>query len=110
MIGTPDDFVAQMARLADQSGGFGTFLNLDNHWADWAETKRSYELIGRFAIPKLNKLNDDRIRSEEFLRANHPKFRGELDSAVRAKMEQYAKEKGAENLNPDIAAIFKASI
>ena len=110
VIGTPDDFVAQMARLADQSGGFGTFLNLDNHWADWAETKRSYELIGRFAIPKLNKLNDDRIRSEEFLRANHPKFRGELDSAVRAKMEQYAKEKGAENLNPDIAAIFKASI
>jgi len=110
VIGTPDDFVAQMSRLTEQSGGFGTFLNLDNHWADWAETKRSYELIGRFAIPKLNKLNEDRIRSEEFLRANHPKFRGELDSAVRAKMEQYAKEKGADNINPDIAAIFKASI
>ena len=28
-----------------RSGGFGCFLNLDIHWADWVETKRSYELI-----------------------------------------------------------------
>jgi len=108
VIGTPDDFVTQMERLAEQSGGFGTFLNLDNHWADWAETKRSYELIGRFAIPKINKLNDLRHRSEEFLRENHPKFRGELDSAVRAKLEQYAKEKGGDQLSPDVVKFFDA--
>ncbi len=108
VIGTPDDFVAQMERLHEQSGGFGTFLNLDNHWADWAETKRSYELIGRFAIPKINKLNDLRHRSEEFLRENHPKFRGELDSAVRAKLEQYAKEKGNDQLSPDVVKFFDA--
>ncbi len=108
VIGTPDDFVAQMERLREQSGGFGTFLNLDNHWADWAETKRSYELIGRYAIPKINKLNDLRHRSETFLRENHAKFRGELDSAVRAKMEQYAKEKGKDKLSPDLMKHFGA--
>lgn len=108
VIGTPDDFVAQMGRLNEQSGGFGCFLNLDQHWADWTETRRSYELIGRFAIPKINKLNDLRQRSEQFLRDNHPKFRGELDSAVRAKLQQYADAKGAENLSPDIVAHFGA--
>lgn len=108
VIGTPDDFVAQMERLNEQSGGFGTFLNLDNHWADWAETKRSYELISRFAIPKINKLNDYRHRSESFLRDNHPKFRGELDSAVRAKLEQYAREKDKDQLSPDIIAHYGA--
>jgi len=110
VIGTPDDFVAQMERLSEQSGGFGTFLNLDNHWADWAQTKRSYELIGRFAIPKINRLNDSRHRSEEFLRDNHPKFRGEMDAAVRAKIEAYAKEKGADTVSPAIAKAFGAKV
>ncbi|MCB2050602.1 MAG: LLM class flavin-dependent oxidoreductase, partial [Novosphingobium sp.] len=86
VIGTPDDFVAQMERLNEQSGGFGCFLNLDSHWADWAETKRSYELIGRYAIPKINKLNAARERSEAFLRDNHERFHGELTSAVRDKL------------------------
>lgn len=108
VIGTPDDFVAQMDRLNQQSGGFGCFLNLDNHWADWEETKRSYELIGRYAIPKINKLNVYRDRSENWLKENHPKFRGELDAAVRAKLEDYAKKKGADQLSPDIMKIFKA--
>lgn len=108
VIGTPDDFVAQMDRLQEQSGGFGCFLNLDNHWADWAETRRSYELIARFAIPRINKLNEHRHRSEAFLRDNHAKFRGEMDAAVRAKLEQYAREKGSDKLAPDIVAHYAA--
>ncbi|MFA7595886.1 MAG: LLM class flavin-dependent oxidoreductase [Novosphingobium sp.] len=108
VIGTPDDFVAQMDRLQEQSGGFGCFLNLDNHWADWAETRRSYELIARFAIPRINELNRHRHRSEAFLRDNHAKFRGEMDAAVRAKLEQYAREKGADKLAPDIVAHYAA--
>lgn len=108
VIGTPDDFVAQMGRLTEQSGGFGTFLNLDNHWADWAETKRSYELIARFAIPKVNKLNAARIKSETWVRENNAHFKGELTAAVRSKMEQYAKEKGSDKLSPDLIAHFDA--
>ncbi|MCB2051082.1 MAG: LLM class flavin-dependent oxidoreductase [Novosphingobium sp.] len=108
VIGTPDDFVAQMTRLEEQSGGFGCFLNLDNHWADWAETRRSYELIARFAIPQINELNRYRHRSEAFLRDNHDKFRGEMDAAVRAKLEKYAREKGTDKLSPDILAHYAA--
>jgi limonene 1,2-monooxygenase len=107
VIGTPDDFVAQMERLNEQSGGFGCFLNLDNHWADWAETKRSYELIARYAIPRINKLNRNRIASEKWLRDNNPEFKGQLTAAVRAKMEEHAKAKGSSKLSPDLVKHFQ---
>jgi len=107
VIGTPDDFVAQIDRLHEQSGGFGCFLNLDHHWADWAQTRRSYELIARYAIPKINKLSRNRLASEQWLRENNAQFKGELTSAVRAKMEEHARAKGSEKLSPDLVEHFR---
>ena len=109
VIGTPDDFVAQVQRLAAQAGSFGTFLIMDTPWADHAETRRSYELIAKYAIPKINRLNLHKFESETWLKANHDKFRGEMTNAVRAKIEQYAAEKGSESLNPDVVAHFSKS-
>lgn len=108
VIGTPDDFIAQVERLSAQSGGFGCFLNLDNHWADWAETKRSYELIARFAVPKINKLNVNRQASEDWLRDNNDVFRGELTAAVGAKIAEHAASKGVDKLSPDYLKLFNA--
>lgn len=109
VIGTPDDFVAQIERLYEQSGGFGCFLNLDHHWADRAETHRSYELIARFAIPKINQLNRNRVDSETWLRANNTQFKGELTAAVRAKMLEHARAKGDGQLSPELVAYFDAT-
>lgn len=109
VIGTPDDFVAQMDRLLEQSGGFGCFLNMDHHWADRAETKRSYELIARYAVPKINQLNRNRQASEQWLRANNDQFKGELTAAVRAKMEEHAKSKGSEKLSPELVEHFRGA-
>jgi limonene 1,2-monooxygenase len=100
VIGTPDDCVAQIQRLQAQSGGFGCFLQMDTPWADWAETKRSYELMARYVIPKVNNLNAGRLASEQWVRDNHKKFQGELQSAVAAKLAQHAAEKGKETLSP----------
>ncbi|MEC9247682.1 MAG: LLM class flavin-dependent oxidoreductase [Pseudomonadota bacterium] len=107
VIGTPEDFVAQMERLKEQSGGFGCFCCLDHHWADWAETKRSYELIARYAIPEVNKLNRNRIASEKWLRKDNAKLKGQLTSAVRAKIEEHAKTKGSDNLSPEMIKYFR---
>ncbi len=109
VIGTPDDYVAQVARLTAQSGGFGAFLHLDHHWADWAETKRSYELIARYAIPKINKLNVNRLASEDWLRENNDVFRGELTAAVGAKIAEHAAAKGIDKLSPDYLKLFNAT-
>jgi len=109
VIGTPDDYVAQVERLTAQSGGFGSFLHLDHHWADWAETRRSYELIARFAIPRINKLNAGRMASEDWLRANNVEFKGELNAAVGAKIAEYAAAKGVDQLSPDYLKLFNAT-
>ena len=58
MIGTPDDAITQIQRLEDESGGFGTFLHMAHNWADWAETKRSYELFARYVVPEFQNRND----------------------------------------------------
>lgn len=97
VIGTPDDLVAQIERLWEQSGGFGCFLNTETNWADRAETQRSYELIARYAIPKINSLNVSRAESEAWLRQNNELFRGELTAAVDARIAQHAAETGEPN-------------
>ncbi len=51
VIGTPDDAIAQIARLQEATGGFGTFLIWTNDWASRAATERSYELFAREVMP-----------------------------------------------------------
>ena len=53
-IGTPDDLIAQIERLERRSGGFGVFLDMAHNWADFAETRRSYELIARYVMPRFD--------------------------------------------------------
>ena len=59
VIGTPDDAIAQIERLEEESGGFGTFLQMAHNWADWTETKRSYELFSRYVVPEFQKRTDN---------------------------------------------------
>jgi limonene 1,2-monooxygenase len=51
VIGTPDDAIAYIEDLLDQSGGFGTFLMLGHDWADAEATLASYRLFAREVIP-----------------------------------------------------------
>jgi limonene 1,2-monooxygenase len=106
VVGTPDDAVAQIKRLQEQSGGFGCFLNMAHNWADWAATKNSVELIARHVMPRVNNLNVNREASEDWLRHNSATFRGELQAAVGAKIAQHAAEKGSALIQPEIADIF----
>ena len=50
-IGTPDDAIAYIQDLLDQSGGFGTLLLLGHDWASPAATYHSYELFAREVMP-----------------------------------------------------------
>jgi limonene 1,2-monooxygenase len=106
VVGTPDDAVAQIKRLQEQSGGFGCFLNMATSWADWPATQNSVELIARHVMPRVNDLNTNREASEDWLRHNATTFRGELQAAVGAKIAQHAAEKGTQFIQPEIADIF----
>src|SRR6478672_3089702 len=53
VIGTPDDAIAQIERLWQQSdGGFGTYLLMANEWANTEATRKSYELLSRYVFPE----------------------------------------------------------
>jgi limonene 1,2-monooxygenase len=53
VIGTPEDAAAQLARLVEQSGGFGTYLFLAHDWADREATLRSFRLFAEQVMPEL---------------------------------------------------------
>lgn len=104
VIGTPDDCIAQLERLEQQSGGYGCFLQMAHNWADWDATKRSYELIARYVMPKFQNLNDNRKASYEWTGANHETFMGAAIQAVGSQIAKHIEEKGTENISPEILA------
>jgi limonene 1,2-monooxygenase len=52
VIGTPDMACEQIARLQQQSGGFGCYMELAHEWANPDATKKSYEMIARYVMPQ----------------------------------------------------------
>ena len=52
VIGTPDEAIAQIERLAQQSGGFGCYLMMAHEWANPRATRQSYELFAQYVMPR----------------------------------------------------------
>lgn len=104
MIGTPDDAIAQIERLQQQSGGFGCFMQLAHNWANWENTRHSYELMARYVFPKFQQLNDNREASLNWARDNRPEFMGQAMMAVGSRVAQHVEKKGSENIRPEILA------
>ncbi len=50
-VGTPDDLIAHIRRLDEESGGFGGFLIQATEWATREQVLHSYELIARHVRP-----------------------------------------------------------
>jgi limonene 1,2-monooxygenase len=105
VIGTPDDAAEKIQALADQSGGFGAFLFLAHNWAPFAATKRSYELFARYVTPRFQHLNANRDASMEWVRQNHQDFTAQGRAAVVERIVLHAREKGLENIMPEVAAL-----
>lgn len=104
VVGTPDDAIAQIERLQQQSGGFGCFMQLAHNWANWENTKHSYELMARYVFPKFQQLNDNREASLNWARDNRPEFMGQAMMAVGSRVAQHVEKKGSENIRPEILA------
>ncbi len=96
VIGTPDDAIEYLETLWDGAGGFGCLMQLAHNWADWEETKRSYDLIARQVIPHFQGSNDLRRYSYDYSRDNRPMFIGKAEKAVMNEIEKHeARKKGA---------------
>ena len=72
VIGTPDDAIAQIERLAKQSGGFGAFLLMAHEWADPEATLTRYELMARYVMPRFQGSSDRTAVSRDWAAENRP--------------------------------------
>jgi limonene 1,2-monooxygenase len=95
VIGTPDDAIAQIQRLWDQSdGGFGTYLVMAQDWADVEATRRSYELMARYVFPEFQGSADSPTASRDWAAANRPMFMGEVGAAIMDQIAKHTAESG----------------
>ncbi|MCC6918437.1 MAG: LLM class flavin-dependent oxidoreductase [Alphaproteobacteria bacterium] len=95
VVGTPDDAIAQIRRLQAKQGEFGAFLQLAHNWANWENTKKSYELWQRHVTPVINDVNANRIESYEHTKAHAGELMGAAGAAVMKTLAKHAEEQAA---------------
>ncbi len=100
VIGTPDDAIAQIRRLYDKQGDFGCFLHQAHNWADWEETKRSYELYARYVMPAFSGDNRARIESFDWCTVHRDELSEKRSSAAKAMFDKHEAEQRAKAAAP----------
>ena len=99
VVGTPDDLIAQIARLEEQSGCFGAYLSIGHDWANREATRRSYELIARCVMPRFQDAGAFTTRSMEWVQANRMPFLGAATQGVMEAIQKDAAERSAKAAN-----------
>ncbi len=95
VIGTPDMAAAQIQRLIDQSGGYGTFLFMANDWADREAMLRSYELFAREVMPRFQGSTASLVGGRDWAAENRPTFIGAATNAVMKAFADHGAEQAA---------------
>jgi limonene 1,2-monooxygenase len=93
VIGTPEMAIAQIQRLIEQSGGFGTYLFMAHEWADRQATLASYELFAREVMPAFQGSVERTERSRSWAATNRPEFMAAAIGAVGKAITDHQVEK-----------------
>jgi limonene 1,2-monooxygenase len=108
VIGSPDDAIAQLERLEEQSGGYGAFLFMDHNWAEWSRKKANYELFAHAVMPRFQGLNTPREESMSWSASNRPQFMGALGNALNQEIQKHLADvtrgSASETKNPKASA------
>lgn len=104
VIGDVDDAIAQIERLQQQSGGFGCFLQMAHEWADREATRKSYELIARYVMPRFQNAIEGTVRSRDWAADNRPEFIGSAVQAIMTEISKHAAEQEEKVLAPQAVA------
>jgi len=92
VIGSVDDAIVQIERLQEQSGGFGCLLQMAHEWADREATRRSYELIARYVMPRFQDSLSGTVKSRDWAAENRPTFIGAAISAIQTEIVRHGEE------------------
>jgi limonene 1,2-monooxygenase len=97
VIGTPDEAVAQIERLEQQSGGFGSYLLMHHEWARHDATLRSYELFASHVKPRFQRATGRLEKSRDYGVSRWTELDKRHGAAIAAAAERHAKERAERN-------------
>jgi limonene 1,2-monooxygenase len=101
VIGTPDDAIARIQQLADKQGEFGAILLMAHDWADWEDTKRSYELYARYVMPHFSGANEARFRSYDWVTKHQSELSQKRQAAAQDMIDRHEAEWKAKGAGPE---------
>ena len=100
VIGTPDDLVARIRDMMELTGGFCCVIGFVHDWANRENTRRSWDMVARYVIPRVNGLLDGYYESHRFVTDNRDIW-NRATQAIRTKILE--NERTAEALALDEA-------
>ncbi|MDH4145173.1 MAG: LLM class flavin-dependent oxidoreductase [Acidimicrobiia bacterium] len=100
VVGTPEDAIARIEALQEKQGEFGCMLILATNWADWAATKRSYELYARYVMPHFDQANTPRTESYHWVSAHQDEIVEKRVSAANQMIAKHEAERAAKASAP----------
>jgi limonene 1,2-monooxygenase len=92
VIGTPEQARAQVQRLWDKSGGFGSMLLMFHEWANPAATKRSAELFAAEVMPHFQGQAQPTLDAADRARAVHEAYSQKALQAIDHMARKYQAE------------------
>ena len=93
VIGTPDDAIQMIERLLAKQGDFGAFLHQHTEWANWENTKRSYELYAEYVMPHFSKANTTRQESWDRLQNRKEDYQVKRSAAANKMFTEFHAER-----------------
>ena len=94
VIGTPDDLVERIREMMELTGGFGCVIGFVHDWANRENTRRSWDMVARYVIPRVNGLLDDYFESHRFVTDNR-EYWNRAQQAVRSKIVENERAEAA---------------
>jgi len=117
VIGTPDDLIAAIRKLAASAGGFGTVLGFAHDWANRENTLKSWDLVARYVIPEIHGLLQGYRDSRQYV-IDHREWFDRAGQAVLSKILSHegaaealkaGAQKGAAMNSPNAPDLNKAA-
>jgi limonene 1,2-monooxygenase len=99
VVGTPDDAIAQIERLKTKQGAFGCFLQLAHNWANFENTKKSYDLWQRHVTPAINKTNVARETALDWAKDNKERFIGAAIGAAMQTIQKHHEDEARKSVS-----------
>jgi limonene 1,2-monooxygenase len=89
IFGTPDDAIEKISRLAELSGGFGTLLAFAHDWTTREQALRSYEILARYVMPRVQGLIKPVQASADRVQANKKELMEKSTGAIMKAIHDY---------------------